>query len=131
EGILEEKYGEFSDLLPDHCLLYQAASEQGKGRCSEYAFRCLVCRLFGNAALTGKDGEKKYSGCKILKDKVVDPEIFGAVVQHRAPVYSDYYYQLRSIDNDYGALLLPINRAIMKSMELVYFHTRKRHKRAG
>ncbi len=124
EGTLEEKYWAMKDNQPTYCVLLSYNEETKFGYCSEYERRGVICRLFGNAAMVGKDGEKKFSGCKLLKSQIEDEVKFNTSVQKYAPVYSNFYMQLESIDLEYGSLLLPINEAIMKSMEIVFYNTR-------
>jgi uncharacterized protein len=125
EGILEDKYWAMKNNLPQYCVLLNYDEETKSGHCSEYQRRGAICRLFGNAAMVGKDEKKSFSGCKILKAQIDDEIKFNISVQKYAPVYSNFYMQLESIDLEYGSLLLPINEAIMKSMEIVFYSTRE------
>jgi hypothetical protein len=84
----------------------------------------IICRLFGNAASVTKNGRKSFIVCDLLKSKVANQLKFDEMVQRYAPVYSKYYMQLRAIDNEYGGMLLPVNQAIIKAMEIVYYNTR-------
>lgn len=124
EGLLEDHYWKFKDQPVPRCFLVEGEVPDGIGKCSEYAHRGLICRLFGNAASVNKNGRKLYSGCALLKSQVTDPLQFDEMLQQYAPVYSEFYMQLRSIDNEYGGLLLPVNQAILKAMEIVYYNTR-------
>jgi hypothetical protein len=127
EGILEEKFWEYKDAPKDTCFLLDKDTTTLKGRCGNYAFRGFECRLFGNAASVLKTGEKSFSGCRILKDQITNEGAFQSHLQKTAPVYAEFYMNLRAVDNNYGGLLYPINEAILKSMEIVYNNTR--HKR--
>lgn len=124
DGVLEDKYWSFKEQVVSRCYLVEGEIPDGIGKCSEYSYRGLICRLFGNAALLTKSGRKSFSGCVLLKNQVVNQSEFDEMVQQYAPVYSTYYMQLRAIDNVYGGMLLPINEAIVKAMEVVYYNTR-------
>ncbi len=129
EGKIEDKYWEFKSQEKEGCLLLESDSTSSKTFCSQYENRGVICRLFGNSAMIDKNGTKQYSGCKTLKEKITDLEQFNIDLQKTAPVYSNYYYKLRGIDIQYGALLLPINIAILKSLEVVYYNTRNKRPR--
>lgn len=130
-GQLENKYWELKFREGSGCHLVEGAEHSTSGKCSAYAFRGIVCRLFGNSSLVNKNGQKVYSACSVLKGQIEDQELFNARLQSFAPVYSDYYMRLRAIDNVQGGMLLPINLAIIKSMELVYNNTRRKRKRVS
>jgi Fe-S-cluster containining protein len=129
QGILEERYWTLKNAEAEGCVLYNH-DEGAAGRCSIYPYRGLICRVFGNSAMTDKNGEKKYLGCSILKDQVKNNNLFKEIVEKYAPRTTDYYMQLRSIDLQYGSLYLPINKAILKAMEVVYQHSSRRMKRS-
>ena len=128
---LEDKYWEFKGKEGTSCYLVEGDEYSLSGKCSIYEYRGIICRLFGNSASINKNGEKTYSACSILKSQITDQEKFKSVLQKSAPVYSDFYMRLRTIDNMHGAMLLPINTAILKSMELVYNNTRRKRKRVS
>lgn len=130
-GELEDKYWEFKAKEGVSCFLVEGDEFSLNGKCSIYEHRGVICRLFGNCASLNKSGEKSYSACSILKNQIVDQDKFKSVLQKSAPIYSDYYMQLRAIDNTNGAMMFPINMAILKSMELVYNNTRRKRKRIG
>lgn len=121
---LEEKFWEFKNSGSKTCFLLESDAATQKGRCTQYKYRGIVCRLFGNSAIITKTGEKAFSGCRILKDQIADEVAFKTKLQHIAPVYSEYYMQLRAVENNYGGMLCSINEAILKAMEIVYFNTR-------
>lgn len=129
-GTLDDRYWDLKTLQQQRCFLVEGETPETNGKCSEYADRGVVCRLFGNGASVMKTGRKSYSGCSILKSQIVDKEKFDLKLQKLAPVYSDYYMKLRAIDNQYGAMLFPINLAILKAMEIVYYSTRGKRKRS-
>lgn len=129
-GTLDDRYWDFKTKPQTHCFLVDGGADGTFGKCSEYAHRGVICRLFGNAASVDKNGKKQFSGCSILKSQITNPESFQNILQQSAPVYSDFYMKLRAIDNENGAMLFPINIAILKSMELVYNTTRRKRRRS-
>lgn len=92
------------------------------GNCSAYAYRGLVCRLFGFSARTSKYGERELVTCTTIKTG--QPETFHratAAVKANAPIplMRDYYMRLRSIDSGLQQEFYPINIAIKKAIETV------------
>uniref|UniRef100_UPI00404849DE YkgJ family cysteine cluster protein n=1 Tax=Roseivirga sp. TaxID=1964215 RepID=UPI00404849DE len=101
-----------------------------KGSCSNYAYRGLICRLFGFSATRDKNGLSKLITCKILKETqgdVVNTIQKGIESDIPVPMMSDYYFRIRSIDPNLGTMMLPINLAMQKAMEVVmgYYAYRK------
>lgn len=93
--------------------------------CSIYPARGFICRLFGFAASTDKNGQPVYGACRILKQK--QPEKVARACKFvasggRVPVMASYYRQLATIDPTLGNQFMPINDAIKKALEIVYFH---------
>ncbi len=123
-GILENKYFEYKENTQLKCVLVEGSQKDSPGKCSYYQYRGLICRLFGNSSMIDKSGTKKFSSCAIIKEQAALVENFDKILQQKSPVYSDYYMQLRAIDNTYGGMLLPVNMAIIKSLEIVYYNTR-------
>jgi Fe-S-cluster containining protein len=53
----------------EQCIFMEVSDlKMGKGRCTEYQFRPLVCRTFGVAGRHNKKEEINYSICTILKE---------------------------------------------------------------
>lgn len=68
-GMAQDMYDKCLEHKADHCLFMKISDlENGKGRCTEYQFRPLVCRTFGVAARRDKNGETKFSVCTTLKE---------------------------------------------------------------
>lgn len=130
QGILEDSYWELKINTNISCVLVEGENENSYGWCKQYPYRGMICRLFGNAAMTNKDGTKALSACAIIKKQVAEKPNFNEILQQSAPVVSDFYMKLRSIDNEYGSMMIPINLAILKSMEIVYYNTRRKRKKS-
>lgn len=106
------------------CILFSPLSvvDEGKGRCSEYPYRGLICRLFGYGANRDKLGQLRLATCKIIKEN--QEENYLKTVQAlknglEIPIFSDYYQKLGHIDFRLGHTMVPINRALQMALEEV------------
>lgn len=96
--------------------------EAGKGNCGSYAFRGLICRLFGFGANTDKYGKLRLATCKIIKD---DQTILFQNAENLIddglpiPVFTQYYMRLSQIDFHLGTTIVPINTALKLAIEEV------------
>ena len=96
----------------------------GNGRCSVYARRPGICRLFGFSAKTDKHGKARLLTCKIIKErnpgecaraqKTMDQGASG-------PLISDFTHKVFGIDPGRGKDLLPINEAVRIAIERTGF----------
>ncbi|MDF4202639.1 YkgJ family cysteine cluster protein [Maribacter sp. SA7] len=103
-------------------VLNEIITPDSKGFCSEYAHRGLICRLFGFSAMLHKNNKPKLVTCKPIKEQKT--EAFNNANAHIAankkyPLISNYYMQLRSIDESLGEELFPIRIAIEKAIYAV------------
>lgn len=94
-----------------------------QGRCSIYAYRPGLCRLFGFAARKDKYGKLTLVTCKIIKDsqpqecKRAQEEMQKRVTP--APLLGTYAFSVANIDPGHGQKLFPINQAIRQAIEKV------------
>ena len=112
------------------CVLFSALGET-PGSCSNYAYRGLICRLFGFSSVSNKQGHYRMVTCKTLKETPA----FGGLtpkILEKAPVFSAYYMQLAAIDFVLANEQLHINKATKRALELVstYYLYRRPGKRA-
>lgn len=103
-------------------VLNKIIAPGAKGFCSEYAHRGLICRLFGFSAMLHKNSKPKLVTCKPIKEN--KPEAVANAEAHIAskknyPLISNYYMQMRSIDESLGEELFPIRIAIEKAIYAV------------
>lgn len=103
------------------CALYDPTSTAA-GMCSQYAYRALICRLFGFSARRNKYAMKEIVMCQTIKTE--QPEQFAVAVAQiqevdKVPLVSYYYMQLREIDDQLAQEFFPINRAIKKAIETI------------
>lgn len=104
---------------PGACIFYRA-SGAGTGRCSVYAWRPSVCRLFGFAAVRGKHGTPELAACKV--HRAVMPEAVeraqALVVEgHPVPLFVEYQQRAAEAADSPMAQLLPINVAAAQALE--------------
>ncbi|PTN08802.1 putative zinc- or iron-chelating protein [Mangrovibacterium marinum] len=119
------------EKLPANTLCINFSPLGAAGACSEYAYRGLICRLFGYATNHDKQGHNRLVSCKTIKQSptaaLLPPKLLA-----KAPVMADYYMQLAAIDFKLGNEAMPINQAIKRALELVmtYYMYRGRGRRA-
>lgn len=105
------------------CAIFKPISILGQGRCSDYKYRGLICRLFGFAANTDKYGKLRLATCKIIKEGQTDKYNSANEAisngQLNVPVFTEYYMQLNQIDFHLGNIMLPINKALKMAIEEV------------
>ncbi|GGW27892.1 hypothetical protein [Arenibacter certesii] len=110
------------------CHLYRPLTviDQNSGRCGDYVYRGLICRLFGYGANRDKFGELRLATCKIIKEGQVENYSNAVEALKKGlyvPVFTDYYMRLNQIDFKLGNSILPINKAMKVALEevLQYF----------
>jgi Fe-S-cluster containining protein len=107
----------------DFCIFYHSEPLfPGTGKCSVYPLRPLLCRLFGFAAKTGKNGEIVFSLCRKVKE--VYPGLKEAVQQKilegtEVPVCSDFGRRVEALNPLLGNRKYPINTAIRMALEKI------------
>lgn len=127
EGIAEEW---IDSVLTEGPVCKVFNEEQGgAGKCSRYADRGMICRLFGYSARKNKYGRKEILTCSIIKEEQAGSynKASDAVnADLDIPLATDYYTRLSGIEPDLGSTLLPVNQAIHRALEVVltYYHYR-------
>ena len=104
------------------CLIYKPLSIVNQGRCSNYKYRGLICRLFGFAANTDKYGNLRLATCKIIKEgqaKNYSTTAEAITKGLYVPVFTEYYMQLNQIDFKLANIIVPINKALKMALEEV------------
>ena len=104
------------------CNIYKSITIEGQGRCGNYKYRGLICRLFGYAANKDKYGKLRLATCSIIKEG--QHERFSTTADAIAnglyvPIFTDYYMQLNQIDFLLGNSILPVNEALKMAIEEV------------
>jgi Fe-S-cluster containining protein len=123
-GKAEETLEELHHKTDTNCHLYRPISivDSNNGSCSNYAYRGLICRLFGYAASRDKYGKLRLATCKIIKENQQENYLNTAEAISKGlyiPIFSDYYMNLSQIDFSLGTTMLPINQALKRAIEEV------------
>ncbi|MCA6078432.1 YkgJ family cysteine cluster protein [Fulvivirga sedimenti] len=92
------------------------------GFCQKYAYRGLICRLFGFTAMRDKNGEARLVTCQTIKTE--QPESYQKGILHAEKgnivFMRDYYFRLSAIDPELGREMMPVNDAIRRALEAVF-----------
>lgn len=114
------------------CVFYQPSSltKGGKGRCSIYCFRPLICRLFGFSAGKDKYGRQRLITCadikRLLPDSYEKTQTCLRAYIHRqrftagkslVPNMIDFTFQITASGLDLGRRQVPINEAVKIALE--------------
>jgi Fe-S-cluster containining protein len=105
----------------DICHVLNPTSDQA-GLCSQYAYRGLICRLFGYSARTNKYGTRELVTCQIIKtEQTAAYETARKKVEETGgiPIMNQYYMRLHGIDQQLAQDFYPINQAIKRAIETV------------
>lgn len=106
------------------CYIYKPLSllNGDNGKCSNYPYRGLICRLFGFGANTDKYGQLRLATCKIIKDGQAENYDKSTELINKGlpvPIFTDYYMNLSQIDFQLGNVIVPINKALKLAIEEV------------
>ncbi len=98
------------------------SSLSGVGHCTSYAYRGMICRLFGFSAKLNKYGHKELITCQVIKTE--QPGAFltaytETVAGNPVPLMRDYYMKMYAIDWELSQKFYTINTAIRKAIETV------------
>lgn len=103
------------------CVIFNE-QQPGAGKCTEYLYRGMICRLFGFSARRNKYNRREMITCSVIKEEQ-STDFQRAEEKINAggeiPVAADYYSRLRGIDPGLGTQLFPINQAIRTALETV------------
>ncbi len=110
-----------------YCVLFSPdAWKNGEWACLQYEKRGLICRLFGYGYRISREGIPELVTCKVLKencpDEIAKARLLGNEQPDLVPIFSNYFMQMYSINPDLGTTLIPINQAIRKAIEKLYFY---------
>jgi len=104
------------------CIIYKQLFATHLGRCDNYQYRGLICRLFGNAANRDKNGQLRLVTCSPIKEQQHKEYLATqtAIAKGlKVPIFTDYYMLLNQIDFHLGNIILPINKALKMALEEV------------
>ncbi len=100
----------------NHCMFMNITDfKAGKGQCTEYEFRPLVCRTFGVAGKHDKDGRVSFSVCATLKE--TNPLDYAALLVRKfecndIPFIDKSKNNLFCLDPDFLQEEFPINKSL-------------------
>lgn len=122
-GQLNQWFDELEKHTDKICAF--ARFDEGEWGCRIYPSRGFICRLFGFSATSDKNGQPLFAACRVLRQN--RPELVQRVTSYidkggKIPVIASYYRQLSAIEPRLGSEMLPINQAIKKALEIIYFH---------
>jgi uncharacterized protein len=110
-----------------YCILYSPDEGLRKeGACEYYAYRGLICRMFGYGYRMNREMIPDLITCKTLKDSlpfaITKAKHLGKIAPDEMPIVSNYFMQLYSIEPDMAVKRFPVNDAIRAAIENLYFH---------
>jgi Fe-S-cluster containining protein len=118
---LDERIGD------PRCVLFAPdAHDESRGRCTMYAWRPSICRLFGFAGRIDPDGKPQFSACRTHTQ--VMPEIVAAAKQAIAegrislPILSDLAGCVRAAAPGGMSRPMPINAALREAIHAAGLH---------
>ena len=120
------------------CLIYQPLSivSNNNGKCSDYVYRGLICRLFGYGARRDKLNQLKMVSCRQIKESQTEEfQKAEAAINEvlSITIFTAYYMKLTRIDFRLANTIVPINRAMKIALEEVlhYYAYRPLPKKNG
>jgi len=124
QGLAEQTLEQLQQHENVGCFFYQSHSADRKqGQCSVYQHRPAICRLFGAAGYTGREGQTELSVCKVIK--VDHPQAYQdtliALESDPPPMIRNGKERVRQLDYELGGRNLPINDAAIQALEKVLF----------
>ncbi len=105
------------------CRFYVADEKvSGKGRCSQYELRPMLCRLFGFSTRLNKYGREEFMTCRPLKENFPQAcsraqDIVASGVE--APFMNEFSLKLDAIEPSLSREKMPISLAFEKAVGLI------------
>ena len=123
-GKSEEWIGRISaDTTPLKCVFYEKfTGGEGKGHCRIYAWRPLVCRVFGFSSVRDKMGKHIYAACSVLKkgySEKVEKAMNMTIGRSAPPVITKFSGALSGIDPYLSMDQISIGEAAVVALEKV------------
>ena len=104
------------------CVILNPFGPAGKGLCSQYNTRGLICRLFGFSARRDKYGKAQLVTCLPIKtEQAQQVEMANNQIAAggKVPMMNNYYMRLHGIDMELARTHFPINQAMQYALEYV------------
>jgi uncharacterized protein len=105
--------------LPSSCPFYVSFGF-GKGFCSVYENRPLICRMYGFAAFIDKSGAEQLDSCHLnteLQTQLPAPDPDGSGT-HKAPFYRDFKRRLRKLSVEHSEPT-GVAEAVLRALEIL------------
>ena len=109
------------------CIFFEPELRPGaEGHCRMYAYRPVLCRLFGHSGNLDKYGKVRLSVCAALKQ--ADPDLVVSLAQKvlsgkiKAPVMGQYTMRALAIDPEMERETFPINMAFKRAVDRIWIH---------
>lgn len=102
------------------CILFRPdLSRPDAGGCTLYPFRALICRLFGFAGNTDRNGVAQLARCRNMP--LVTPALQQAIPVHSLtmPLFHTYGLAITAMHPNLGTLRKPINEALCEALAKV------------
>lgn len=115
-----EQYSGFS------CYHFVRHSLDGQaGACSVYSQRPGICRMFGAAGVSSKDGNTRLSVCRVIKQEspAAYQNALGTVQSTVPPAMTAGKSRLQQLDFSLGQHDFPINEALIQALKKVLFQS--------
>ena len=102
------------------CVLYKAhPAENVHGHCNYYKWRPVLCRLFGFAAVRGRNAEKSLAVCRHIRQNDPLCALAAMLIGEEAPAFLNYGLEVYNLDPVLGLNLIPINTALRQAIERI------------
>lgn len=101
------------------CILFRPDLVQpGGGGCSNYPHRALVCRLFGFAGTSDREGRPRLAHCRVMPPLALIPAKETQAKQTKAvmPLFNDFGLAITVLHPGFGTTRKPINHAILEAL---------------
>jgi Fe-S-cluster containining protein len=113
-----EAYAQAGDR---RCVLYEPDStDPGRGRCSMYAHRPSICRLFGFAGRRDADGRPQFVACRVhgelMPERVAAAREAVVTGEIRLPIFAELAGQIAATAPGARGRLQPINDALREAV---------------
>lgn len=122
EEYLEKLKEAEAEDRPNCFLLTYPENWKNAGRCLEYKYRPLVCRLFGFAVALDKNSLRQLVTCAGIKHKYnenYEKTVHSLETMPDVPVMKNYYMMLYGIDTVLAQKYYPICTALRMAIETV------------
>jgi Fe-S-cluster containining protein len=87
------------------------------GHCAYYAWRPVLCRLFGFAAVRGRTATKTLTVCRHIRHNAPQEAAAAMALAGEAPCFANHSANLYGLEPVLGLRVMPINAALRQAIE--------------